>query len=127
MRISRRRTAKNPNLSPSTLRGSRGPEGLTGKILPHNRSATRSAAARFGALPAQISRTADIVCNECEAVVRTVPTGDVQRTLGREAGEAGRGERAMPLLRERESLRGFSEILAYVWQEWRDGVTIVRR
>ena len=67
--------------------------------------------------------TADLICNECSAVVRTVPTVDVQRILDEMESMLDVATSKCPHCGAVTLVPGFSRVLAFVCHECGTGVT----
>ena len=68
--------------------------------------------------------TADIICNECEAVVRTVPTADLQCTLDEMESTLDVATARCPHCGSVNLFPGFSEMLAFVCKECGESVRL---
>ncbi len=69
---------------------------------------------------------ADIICNECEAVVQTVPTADLRRTLDEMESTLDVASAQCPHCGNVNLFPGFLEMLAFVCQECGESVTTTR-
>jgi ribosomal protein L40E len=66
----------------------------------------------------------DIVCNECSAVVRTVPTAEVVQTLLQMAMAHGVCSATCPHCGALNTFPGWSSMLAYVCRECGEGIVV---
>ena len=69
---------------------------------------------------------ADLICNECGALVRTVPTDEASQILLRMAMDQGMCSATCPHCRAVNTFPGFTSIEAFVCRECGEGVSIKR-
>jgi hypothetical protein len=69
---------------------------------------------------------ADIVCNECDAVIRTVPAAEAQRTLLQMAMSEGVCSETCPSCGALNVFTGFSAMEAYTCRQCGKGVLVER-
>lgn len=69
---------------------------------------------------------ADIICNECEAIVRTVPAVDLAQTFTEMELSLELASAMCPHCGEVNLFPGFSSIKAYVCRQCGEGVTVGR-
>ena len=94
------------------------PEEITGPILPHSDFGDPECCGTLWGLPRPHEPdTADIICNECETIVRTVATTDLRRTLGEMEATLEVACAICPHCENVNIFPGFSEILAFVCHE----------
>jgi hypothetical protein len=76
--------------------------------------------------PVERGDEADLVCNECGALVRTVPIADVERTLLQMALSQGFCTATCPHCGARNSFPGFTGIEAHICRDCGEGVVAKR-
>jgi hypothetical protein len=69
---------------------------------------------------------ADLVCNECLAVIRTVPTDEAPQILLRMAMDEGMCTETCPHCQALNTFPGFTSIEAYICVECGEGVSVKR-
>jgi hypothetical protein len=99
-----------------------GYEGVVGTFLPH---ADFGDPECCGCLNGVIRADhADIVCNDCGAVVRTVPLNDLEKTLNEMELKLDLATAKCPHCQSVNLFPGFSRMLAFVCQTCGKGVSI---
>jgi DNA-directed RNA polymerase subunit RPC12/RpoP len=98
---------------------------IEGPILPHSDFGDPDCCGTLWPLerPGQPG-TADIICNECDAVVRTVPTADLQRTLDEMESTLEVASAKCPHCGAVNLFPGFTQMLAYVCTECGEPVKV---
>lgn len=101
------------------------PERVTGPILPHSDFGDPDCCGTLWGLPRpEDPDTADIICNECEAIVRTVPTAELQRTLHEMELTLETAMEVCPHCGRVNLFPGFSKMFAFVCHECGESVTV---
>ena len=105
--------------------GRRGPTPVRRPFLPHQSCGDPDCCGlSWGVLRADQPDTADIIGNDCKAIVRTVPGRRSATHSERDGINPRRGECTTPPLRKRESISGVSEMLVFVCNECGESVRI---
>jgi hypothetical protein len=85
-----------------------------GPILPHQSFGDPDCCGTLWPLARESDPgVADIICNECDAVVKTVPVGDVERTIREMEFSLDMCNPTCPHCRKENLITGFSEIMAF--------------
>jgi len=99
-----------------------GIEGVAGTLLPH--SSFGDPGCRGWLNSVIRGDQADIVCNECEAVVRTVPAGRLNQTLAEMELTLDIGSAVCPHCGAVNLFPGFTGMKAYICRECGEGVAL---
>jgi hypothetical protein len=96
--------------------------GVIGTILPHSSFGDESCC---GCLNGVVrGRDAEIRCNECEAVIQTVPTSELQSTLNRLELGLDLASALCPYCGSAHLAPGFSKLMVFVCENCHNVVTL---
>jgi hypothetical protein len=92
-----------------------GIEGVVGTIIPHSSFGDPDCCGCLN--PIVQGDHADIVCNECESIVRTVPSAELQKTLNEMELSLDMSTEMCPFCRSVNVLPGFSKVMTFTCRE----------
>jgi hypothetical protein len=102
-----------------------GVEGVIGTIIPHSEFGDPECCGCLNGIVR--GEQADIVCNECDAVVRTVPAANLQQTLADMELALDTAAEMCPHCGVANLFPGFSSMAAFVCKECGEAVSVTGR